>query len=202
MVTVPRRRLEELHLDFNKLATLDLALTELRSLRRLSLTHNRIQQVPAEIRRLQDLVELNLDHNRIGPSLPRNMSRLASSLQILGVSYNFLAEFPPCLHELDLVVLRLEGNRATDYVVVSNSDSGLITHGASIPRRECDGFLQTHTSGGKLLPGYVRRPGLAPTKCKLSAFLSWVSVMGGFLICVRVVVAPFVSPFGCPHEDT
>eukprot|EP00750_Incisomonas_marina_P008862 INCI15720.3.p1 GENE.INCI15720.3~~INCI15720.3.p1 ORF type:complete len:438 (-),score=73.78 INCI15720.3:79-1392(-) len=148
------RRLQELHLDYNKLATLDLALTELRSLRRLSLTHNRIQQVPAEIRRLQDLVELNLDHNRIGPSLPRNMSRLASSLQILGVSYNFLAEFPPCLHDLDLVVLRLEGNRATDYVV-SNSESGLITHGTSIPRRECDGFLQTRTHGGKLLPGYM-----------------------------------------------
>ena len=138
------RNLEELYLDHNCLQTFSLTLTELRSLRKLSLCNNTIRQLPAEVRRLQDLVELHLDHNRIGPSLPRNLSRLRSCLKVLGVSYNCLTQMPSCLQDLDLAILRIEGNRSSDYVI-TDPVTQLIVPDSSIPRRLCDGLLQTKT---------------------------------------------------------
>jgi len=145
--------LEELLLDHNKLDAISLSLTHLRSLRRLGLSHNKIRHVPSEIRRLQNLVDLDLDHNSIGPSLPLNLSRLSSSLKILGVAHNFLAEFPACLNDLDLIVLRIEGNRSVEYVV-KHEKSGLVLPDKSIPRRVCDGLLKTKTGDGNLT-GYL-----------------------------------------------
>ena len=62
--------------------------------------------------------------------------------QVLGVSHNCLASVPACLDRLDLVVLRLEGNRSADYVV-KDPATDLIVPGICIPRRQCDGLLQT-----------------------------------------------------------
>jgi hypothetical protein len=165
------QNLTDLHVDHNQLQTFSYTLTELRGLRRLSLCHNRIRQLPAEIRRLQNLVELHLDNNRIGPSLPNNLARLASSLKVLGVANNCLAALPPCIDELDLVVLRVEGNRSADYVI-THPATDLIVPDVCIPRRLCDGLLQTKegsaaaggTGGGggqrgdappRRLPGYL-----------------------------------------------
>ncbi len=67
--------------------------------------------------------------------MPAEFWRLAG-LRILGLSDNRLEAIPPfLLRTLKIVVLRIDGNRAPDYVV--KHSSGMVLPGVVMPVRVC-----------------------------------------------------------------
>jgi Leucine-rich repeat (LRR) protein len=137
---VKLEKLEELRLDRNAFPMFPLEISMLRSLIRLGLSDNDIENVPGDIMYLTKLIELELDNNKLS-SLPDSISRLAPSLQVLGLAHNHFSEIPQCVHELvNLDILRLHGNRSAEYEVV-DKETGFVSEGRHIPLRH-DGYLE------------------------------------------------------------
>eukprot|EP00943_MAST-04B_sp_MAST-4B-sp1_P000584 g584.t1 len=137
---VKLEKLEELRLDRNAFPMFPLEISMLRSLIRLGLSDNDIESVPGDIMYLTKLIELDLDNNKLS-SLPDSISRLAPSLQVLGLAHNHFSEIPQCVHELvNLDILRLHGNRSAEYEVV-DKETGFVSEGRHIPLRH-DGYLE------------------------------------------------------------
>jgi len=137
---VKLENLEELRLDRNAFPMFPLEISMLRGLIRLGLSGNDIETVPGDIMYLTKLIELDLDYNKLS-SLPISLSRLAPSLQVLGIAHNHFSEIPQCVHELvNLDILRLHGNRSAEYEVV-DKETGFVSEGKHIPVRH-DGYLE------------------------------------------------------------